>query len=259
MKITILTLFPELFSSYLDTSIVKRAIAKGLVEFERIDIRQFTLDKHRRVDDSPTGGGAGLIMRCQPILSALRSVDTDGAKILLTSPRGKTFSQEKALELSKEQHLVFIAGHYEGIDERVNAYADELISVGDFVLTGGELPIMLISDAVIRLIDGVISEASVREESFDQGLLEYPQYTLPYEFEGQKIPDILFSGNHEAIRRWRKKQALLLTREHRPDLFAKRTLSREEKKLLLEADSGVQPKWEKDALEKGKKFIKDSE
>lgn len=259
MKITILSLFPELFSSYLNTSIVKRAVAKGKVEFERVDIRAFTEDKHRRVDDSPTGGGAGLIMRCQPILSALKSVHTQGAKILLLSPRGKPFTQEKAVELSKEDHLVFIAGHYEGIDERVNAYVDELISVGDFILTGGELPIMLISDAVIRLIDGVISEESVKEESFDQGLLEYPQYTLPYDFEGQKIPDILFSGNHEAIRKWRKKQSLLLTRKYRPDLFEKYVLNKEEKKLLLEADSGIQPKWEMTALEKGKKFLKDSD
>ena len=155
--------------------------------------------------------------------------------------------------------LGFIAGHYEGIDERVNAYADELISIGDFILTGGELPIMLISDAVIRLIDGVISDESVKEESFTQGLLEYPQYTLPYDFEGKRIPDILFSGNHEAIRKWRKKQSLLLTRECRPDLFEKYPLSKEDRKLLLEADSGTEPKWEKTALEKGRKFLKNSD
>ena len=256
MKITILTLFPEMFSSYLDNSIIKRAISKGKVEFELVNIRDFTLDKNHRVDDYPTGGGAGLIMKCQPVLDALKSVKKENSKVLLTSPRGKTFSQEKAISLSHEDHLIFVCGHYEGIDERINKYADELVSIGDFILTGGEIPVMAISDAVIRLIPGVIADESTEEESFNAGLLEYPQYTLPYDFEGDTIPDILFSGNHGAIEKWRKKESLKLTKEYRPDMFEKYELSKQEKKLLKELEDNETPKWEKDALEKGHKFIK---
>lgn len=256
MKITILTLFPEMFSSFLDNSIIKRAIAKEKVSFNIVNIRDFTLDKNHRVDDYPTGGGAGLIMKCQPVYDALQNVKTENSKVLLTSPRGKTFNQSKALELSKEEHLIFVCGHYEGIDERINKYADELISIGDFILTGGEVPVMAISDSIIRLIPGVISEGSTDEESFNNGLLEYPQYTLPYEFEGDKIPDILFSGNHTAIEKWRKKESLKLTKEYRPDLFDKYIPNKQEQKLLKELESNETPKWEKEALEKGHKFIK---
>ena len=256
MKITILTLFPEVFASYLDNSIIKRAIAKGKVEFELVNIRDFTLDKNHRVDDYPTGGGAGLIMKCQPVFDALKSVRTPNSKVLLTSPRGKTFNQAKAMELSHEDHLIFVCGHYEGIDERINKYADELVSIGDFILTGGEIPVMAISDSIIRLIPGVIADESTEEESFNQGLLEYPQYTLPYEFEGDMIPDILFSGNHQAIEKWRKKESFKLTKEFRPDLFEKYEFTKQDKKLLKELESDEMPKWEKDALEKGHKFIK---
>lgn len=256
MKITILTLFPEMFSSFLDNSIIKRAIAKEKVSFNIVNIRDFTLDKNHRVDDYPTGGGAGLIMKCQPVYDALQSVKTENSKVLLTSPRGKTFNQNKAIELSKEEHLIFICGHYEGIDERINKYADELISIGDFILTGGEVPVMAISDSIIRLIPGVISEGSTNEESFNNGLLEYPQYTLPYEFNEDKIPDILFSGNHTAIDKWRKKESLKLTKKYRPDLFDKYTPSKQEQKLLKELEYNETPKWEKEALEKGHKFIK---
>lgn len=256
MKITILTLFPEMFSSYLDNSIIKRAIAKEKVSFELINIRDFTLDKNHRVDDYPTGGGAGLIMKCQPVYDALQSVKKENSKVFLTSPRGKTFNQTKALELSKEDHLIFICGHYEGIDERINKYADELISLGDFILTGGEVAIMTISDAIIRLIPGVIADESTSEESFNSNLLEYPQFTLPYDFHGDTIPDILFSGNHQAIEKWRKKESLKLTRKLRPDLFEKYPLSKQDKKLLLELETKEMPKWEKEAIEKGHKFIK---
>ena len=256
MKITILTLFPEMFTSYLDNSIIKRAIAKGKVSFELVNIRDFTLDKNHRVDDYPTGGGAGLIMKCQPVYDALKSVKKENSKVFLTSPRGKTFNQSKAIDLSKEEHLIFICGHYEGIDERINKYADELISLGDFILTGGEVAIMTISDAIIRLIPGVIADESTSEESFNNNLLEYPQFTLPYDFNGDTIPDILFSGNHQAIEKWRKKESLKLTKELRPDLFEKYSLSKQEKKLLLELESNETPKWEKDVLEKGHKFIK---
>ena len=172
MKITILTLFPEMFESYLSNSIIKRAISKNLVEFELVNIRDFTLDKNHRVDNYPTGGGAGLIMQCQPILDSLKSVRKENSKVLLTSPRGNTFNQQKAIDLSKEEHLIFICGHYEGIDERVNKHVDELISLGDFILTGGEVAVMTISDAIVRLIDGVISNESTSEESFNNGLLE---------------------------------------------------------------------------------------
>ena len=256
MKITILTLFPEMFESYLSNSIIKRAQSKNLVEFELVNIRDFTKNKNHRVDDYPTGGGAVLIMQCQPVLDALKSVKQESSKVLLTSPRGRTFSQEMALSLSKNEHIIFICGHYEGIDERVNKYVDELVSFGDFILTGGEVPVMAMSDSIIRLIKGVITEESIVDESFNNGLLEYPQYTFPYDYEGDTIPDILFSGNHQAIEKYRKKQSLVLTRKHRPDLFEKYELSKQDKKLLDEYDSNITPKWETDALEKGHKFIK---
>ncbi|MDD6302437.1 MAG: tRNA (guanosine(37)-N1)-methyltransferase TrmD [Bacillales bacterium] len=256
MKITILTLFPEMFESFLNNSIIKRAIARNLVEFELVNIRDFTKNKNYRVDDYPTGGGAGLIMQCQPVIDALKSVKTPTSKSIITSPRGKSFNQQKALELSKEEHLIFVCGHYEGIDERVNKYIDEMISIGDYILTGGEVPVMAMSDAIIRLIKGVISEESIVDESFNNGLLEYPQYTFPYDYEGDTIPDILFSGNHEAIAKYRKKQSLVLTREYRKDLFDNYPLSKQDKKLIEEVDQGITPKWETDAIEKGKKFKK---
>ena len=253
MKITILTLFPEYFSSFLNTSIIKRAIEKHLIEFELINIRDFTLDKYHRVDNPPIGGGAGLIMMCQPILDALSSCKKDNSYVLLTSPKGKTFNQEKALSLSKNEHLIFICGHYEGVDYRVEKYVDELISVGDYILTGGEASLIPIIDSITRLIPKVISEDSLSEETFQNNLLEYPQYTYPYNYNNDCIPDILFSGNHQAIDKWRKKQSLLLTKKLRPDLFNKLELSKQEIKLLNE---GTFPKWEKDAIEKGKKFMK---
>lgn len=256
MRITILTLFPEMFDGFLTNSIIKRAIAKGLVDINIVNIRDYTLDKHHRVDSAPIGGGAGLIMKCQPILDCLKDNKKDNSRTLLLSPRGKQFNQAKAHEYSKEEDLVIICGHYEGIDERVNKYVDELVSIGDYILTGGEIGAMAISDAIIRLIDGSIASESTVEESFEDGLLEYPQYTEPNEYEGDKVPDILYSGNHEAIKKWRKKQSLLLTKEHRPDLFNKYELSKTDKKLLEESKSDSQPKWEATAINKGKKFIK---
>jgi tRNA (guanine37-N1)-methyltransferase len=256
MKITILTIFPEFFDSFLNTSIIKRAISKQLIEFEIVNIRDFTLDKNHRIDDYPTGGGAGLIMQCQPICDALQNVKKANSYTLLTSPRGQTFNQQKAIDLSKKEHLIFICGHYEGIDERVNKYVDELVSIGDYIMTGGEIPVMAMSDAITRLIKGVISDQSIGDESFNNPLLEYPQYTFPYSYNGDTIPDILFSGNHQAIKKWRQKKSLELTRDLRPDLFAKYHLTKQDLKLLEELKTSSTPKWEQDALEKGHKFIK---
>ncbi len=256
MKITILTLFPEMFDGFLTNSIIKRALAKKVVEVKIVNIRDYTLDKYGRVDTPPIGGGAGLIMKCQPIVDALKDVSSPTSKKILLSPKGKAYSQEDAKRLSKEEDIVIVCGHYEGIDERVNKYVDEFISIGDYVLTGGEIPSMAIADSIIRLLDGAITDESLSEESFDNNLLEYPQFTEPDVFDGEKVPEILYTGNHEAIRKYRRKEALRITREKRPDLFEKIELTKEDKQLLKEIDEGDEcPKWMKDALEKGKKFV----
>ncbi len=255
MRITILTLFPEMFEGFLSNSIVKRAIAKDVVEFKIVNIRDYTKDKNHRVDSAPVGGGAGLIMKCQPIIDSINVNKSDKSKIFMLSPRGTTYNQQKAIELSHEEDIILLCGHYEGIDERVNKYVDEQISVGDYILTGGELGSMIISDSIVRLLDGAITKESIDEESFDDNLLEYPQFTEPYDYNGDKIPDILYSGNHEAIAKWRRKQSLLLTKEYRKDLFDKHTLTKQDKKLLAE-DEKEKASWELAAIEKGKKFIK---
>ena len=257
MKITILTLFPEMFEGFLTNSIIKRAIGKGVVTVNIVNIRDYTKDKYGRVDTPPIGGGAGLVMKCQPIVDALKDVCTSDSIKIMLSPRGKQFNQEMAVSLSKDKDLVLLCGHYEGIDERVNDYVDELVSIGDYVLTGGEIGAMAIADAVIRLLDGAITNVSLEEESFNDNLLEYPQYTEPKEFEGRKVPDILYTGNHTAIEKYRRKESLRLTREHRPDMFNKHELTKQDKKLLNELDQSEEnPKWMQDALEKGKKFTK---
>lgn len=257
MKISILTLFPEMFEGFKTNSIIKRAIGKNIVEIEAINIRDFTLDKYGRTDTPPTGGGAGLIQKCQPIIDSLNSIKKENSYTILMSPRGKKYSQEDSKRFAKLDHLIIVCGHYEGIDERVNKYCDELISIGDYILTGGEIPAMAISDSIIRLLDGAISNASLEDESFNSNLLEYPQYTEPYDYKGDKIPAILYSGNHKAIDKWRRKQSLYLTRKYRPDLFSKIELSKMDKKLLEELDSNETPSWEKEAIEKGKKFKKE--
>ena len=258
MKITILTLFPEMFDGFLTNSIIKRAISKELVEIKIVNIRDYTTDKYGRADSAPIGGGAGLIMKCQPVIDCLNSNKSERSHVVLMSPRGNTYNQAKARSFAANfEDLVIICGHYEGTDERINKYVDELISIGDYVLTGGELGSMVIADSVIRLIEGVISDDSIVEESFENGLLEYPQYTEPYDYNGDKVPDILYSGNHQAIEKWRKKESLRLTRTYRPDLFQKYTLSKQEKKLLDEIIQGNDsPDWLNKALEKGHKFIK---
>ena len=257
MKITILTLFPEMFDGFLTNSIIKRAISKNIVEVKIVNIRDYTLDKYGRVDSAPVGGGAGLIMKCQPIVDCLNANKTDKSNVVMLSPRGKTYNQAKAHDFAANtEDLVLICGHYEGIDERVNDYVDELISVGDYILTGGELGSMIIADSIIRLLDGAIANESTLEESFENGLLEYPQYTEPFDYDGKKIPDILYSGNHGAIEKWRKKQSLKLTKDYRKDLFDKYVPNKQEKKLLDELNNDEQPEWELAAIEKGHKFIK---
>lgn len=253
MKITILTLFPEMFDGFLTNSIIKRAIVKKVVEVNIVNIRDFTLDKYGRVDTPPIGGGAGLIMKCQPIVDALKSVSGPNTKKILLSPRGEKYSQQKATILAKEAEIVLVCGHYEGVDERVNNYIDETISIGDYVLTGGEIGAMAIADSIIRLQDGAITDVSLDEESFNDDLLEYPQYTEPREYDGHKVPEILYTGNHTAIEKFRRKESLKLTKKYRPDLFDKHELTKQDKKLLEEDDN---PKWLTDALEKGKKFNK---
>lgn len=254
MIIKILTLFPEMFDGFLTNSIIKRAIAKDLIKIEVINIRDYTTDKYGRVDSYPVGGGAGLVMKCQPIVDCINKNKSEDGHVIMLSPRGATYKQAKAHKLLKYDEILLLCGHYEGIDERVNKYVDEQISIGDYILTGGEIGAMAISDSIIRLIDGAIAEESIEEESFENGLLEYPQYTEPYDFNGDKIPDILYSGNHEAIRKWRQKESLYLTREFRFDLFEKYKLSKEDLKLLSEERENSS--WELKAISKGKKFIK---
>ena len=258
MKISILTLFPEFFDGFLTNSIIKRAISREQVTIEIVNIRDFTKDKYGRVDSAPVGGGAGLIMKCQPIVDCLNSVKQKNSHVVLLSPRGKQYNQARAREFAKNyEHIIIICGHYEGTDERINKYTDELISVGDYILTGGEIGAEIISDSIIRLLDGVIASESIVDESFENGLLEYPQYSEPFSYEGDTIPDILYSGNHQAINKWRKKESLRLTKKYRPDLLKDYKFSKEEMKLLKELETDETPKWETDAIEKGKKFIKE--
>lgn len=219
MKIDILTLFPESFS-YLNSSILKRAQESGKIEINIIDIRAFSLDKHKKCDDYPFGGGAGMLMMVQPVYDAVKSVQDDNAVIVMPSPSGKTLKVESVKELSKLEHIIFICGHYEGLDQRIiDIFHPIEISIGDYVLTGGELPTMVIVDAISRFVSGVISEESLKEESFSSGTLEYPQYTRPADFMGYKVPDVLLSGNHAEIEKWRKEKALEKTKLVRPDLL----------------------------------------
>lgn len=220
MKIDILTLFPKMFDGFLSESIVKRAIEKGLVEINIINFREFSTLNNHQVDDTPYGGGSGMVLMPDPIVRAIESRKTDHSKVLLMCPQGIPYKQEKALELKKEQHLIFVCGHYEGFDERIRNFVDEEISLGDFILTGGEIPAMAISDSIIRLIDGVIKKESYLEESFSNHLLDYPVYTKPQDFRGFKVPDILLSGDHKKIDAWRKQEQIKKTAEKRKDLLS---------------------------------------
>lgn len=251
MKIKILTLFPEMFDGFLNTSIIKRARAKKIVDIKVINIRDYTKDKYNRVDTPPVSGGAGLVMKCQPIIDALKKNAKD-SHIILTCARGKKYSQAKAKELAKLKDITIICGHYEGVDERVNKYVDELISIGDYILTGGEVASMAISDSVIRLLKGAITDSSLDHESFNDSLLEYPQYTEPYDYHGDKVPLVLYSGNHKVIDRYNRKLQLKLTKKYRPDLFKQIKLSKEDLKLLNEKDIDKQ---ELLAIKKGQKYL----
>ena len=219
MKFDVLTLFPEMFSS-LNESIIGKAIEKGLVEVNLTNIRDFSKNKHKKVDDTPYGGGAGMVIRPDVVYEAYSSIKGNDAKVIYLSPQGSLLNQDKVKELSKEKHLILICGHYEGIDQRVlDEIVDEEISIGDYVLTGGELPAMVLIDSVSRYIEGVLNEESVEEESFSNKLLEYPQYTRPEEFRGKKVPDVLISGHHENIKKWRYEKSLEVTKKKRPDLL----------------------------------------
>ncbi|MBE5741382.1 MAG: tRNA (guanosine(37)-N1)-methyltransferase TrmD [Clostridiales bacterium] len=219
MRIDILTLFPDMFAP-LRESIIKRAVDDGKIEINIINIRDFALPPHYRCDDEPFGGGAGMVMLCDPIFKAIESVQTVKSKIFYMSPRGKVFQQAMAREMINYEHIILLCGHYEGIDQRVIDYFNiEELSIGDYVLTGGELPAMVVADSIIRLIPGVIREESTEEESFSTNLLEYDQYTRPAEYRGMRVPEVLLSGHHKNIEIWRKEQSLEITKKNRPDLF----------------------------------------
>lgn len=237
MRIDILTLFPGMFTGPFDESIIKRARERQIIEVRIHDIREYAGGPHRVVDDYPYGGGAGMVMKPEPVHRALQAVKAgrdDQPHVVLMTPQGEVFRQELARELAERRWLVLLCGHYEGVDERIRRHlVDQEISIGDFVLTGGELPAMVVMDAVVRLLPGVLgSPESADEESFSQDLLEYPQYTRPAEYEGWQVPEILLSGNHGAIRRWRREQAILRTAARRPELLGRADLTVEERDWL---------------------------
>ena len=222
MKIDILTLFPQMFAP-LKESIIGRAVDKKILEINVVDIREFSKDRHKKCDDYPFGGGAGMLMTIQPLYDAIKSVNREKSKLIFPSPQGRLFTQNVAKELSEEEHLIFICGHYEGVDERLfSLFEIDEISLGDFVLTGGELPSMVMVDALCRLVDGVLNKESLESESFSNGLLEYPQYTRPSSFMGLEVPEVLLSGNHEEVNKWRAEQSLKRTKERRKDLLKKK-------------------------------------
>ncbi|HAX03970.1 MAG: tRNA (guanosine(37)-N1)-methyltransferase TrmD [Tenericutes bacterium GWC2_34_14] len=232
MKIDIITIFPDFFDPFLNTSIIKRGIEDGFLNIKTHQLRDYSSLKHNRIDDTPYGGGAGMLMMFPPFYEAIKTLKSEDAHIIMTSPQGNVFDQKKAIELSKKKHLIILCGHYEGIDARVEDLIDEEISIGNYVLTGGEMPAMIISDAVSRLIPGVIHEESSETDSLQQGWLKYPQYTKPESYEGYRVPEILLSGHHQNIESWRKEQSVKRTLSKRPDLIKMIILTEEEKKIL---------------------------
>lgn len=234
MRITVLTLFKEQFDSFLNTSIISRILEKELCEVKVVDIRDYSKDKHRHIDDTPYGGGAGMLMRVDVLADAIRANRNDDTYVLLTSPKAKPYEEKDAYRLLEKEDLMIVCGHYEGVDDRISDFIDENISIGDYVLTGGELPAMVVMDSIMRLINEGISSESLKEESYTDGLLEYPQYTRPFNFEGKEVPFVLTNGNHKEIRRFNLKGSLRETYLYRRDLLEKRDLSKEEKELLEE-------------------------
>ncbi|MGL5531786.1 MAG: tRNA (guanosine(37)-N1)-methyltransferase TrmD [Culicoidibacterales bacterium] len=238
MKIDILSLFPEMFQGVLHESILKRAQEKGEVSFNVTNFRDYTTNKHKKVDDYPYGGGAGMVLTPQPIFDAvadLKAKNQTKPKVILMTPQGRPFTQKIAEELAQEEHLILVCGHYEGFDERIVEYlADDELSIGDYVLTGGELAAMVITDAVVRLLDDVIEHDSHANDSFSMGTLEYPHYTRPADYEGMKVPDILLSGHHKNIEQWRREQALIRTKQRRPDLLDQVEMTSAERQFLVE-------------------------
>ena len=219
MRIDILTLFPEMFTGFLNESIIKRAIDNKKVEINIINFRDYSLDPHHKVDDTPFGGGNGMVLTCQPIFDCVEAIKTKDSKVILLTPDGKTYNQKIATNLKNEKHLILICGHYEGFDDRIRVLVDLEISIGDYILTGGEIPAMAITDSITRLIDGVITEGSLESESFDNNLLDYPTYTKPRDFRGMKVPEVLLNGNHKEINEYRKNEQLRITKEKRKDLL----------------------------------------
>ena len=219
MKIDILTLFPSMFDGFINESIIKRAIEKGLVNINIYNFRDYSLDPHKKVDDYPYGGGEGMVLMPQPIYDCVESIKTPDSYVILMTPQGIKYNQKMAYDLTNKKHLIIICGHYEGFDERIRNLADLELSIGDFVLTGGEIPAMAVSDSIIRLLDGVIQKESSTNDSFNNNLLDYPVYTHPADFRGMKVPEVLLSGNHENINKYRKEEQIKRTKERRPDLI----------------------------------------
>ena len=219
MRIDILTLFPSMFDGFKTESIMKRAIEKGKVEINIIDIRDYTPYKNNQVDDYQFGGGGGMIMMCEPVFNAVESIRTEDSTVILLTPRGETYNEKKAYEFKDKKHLIIICGHYEGFDERIYTLADELVSIGNFILTGGELPAMMITDSVVRLVDGVITSTSLEYESFNDNLLDYPVYTKPREFREMEVPEVLLNGNHKLINEYRESERKRITKKYRKDLL----------------------------------------
>ncbi len=219
MRIDILTLFPHMFDGFLTESIIKRAIEKEKVQINLIDIRDYTPYKNNQVDDYQFGGGGGMILMCEPVFNAVESIKDEDSYVILLTPRGKTYNEKKAYEFKDKKHLIIICGHYEGFDERIYSLADEFVSIGDYILTGGEVPAMAITDSVVRLVDGVITNTSLETESFNDNLLDYPVYTKPRDFRGMQVPEVLVSGDHKKINEYRKSERKRITKEYRNDLL----------------------------------------
>jgi tRNA (guanine37-N1)-methyltransferase len=241
MQIDLLTLFPEFFRSPLSQSMLQRAQDLGAVSYRVVNLRDFALDKHQVTDDRPFGGGPGMVMKIEPLVAAIRAAreESPGVRVVLLSPSGAAFDQAKARELAGCRHLLLVCGHYEGVDDRIHFYIDEELSIGDYILTGGEIPALIVADAVTRLLPGVLGgEGATEEESFQDGLLEYPHYTRPREFEGREVPPVLLEGDHGRIARWRRRQALARTVARRPDLLARARLSREDREFIKSLASG---------------------